>query len=68
MEVGVTHMKLPYSNSNEINPEVAEDLIGALKNTTKRGKPFLVEWRHPEAKASCWQDDSGAGCGCGPVE
>ncbi len=55
-------------NSNATNREVAEDSIVALKDTTNRGKPFLVEWRQPEAKASFWQGDSGAGCGCGPVE
>jgi hypothetical protein len=58
----------PASNSNATDREVAEDLIVALKNTTNRGKPFLVEWRQPEAKASFWQGDSGVGCGCGPVE
>lgn len=58
-------MKLAYSNSNVINREVAD---GALKNTTKRDKPFVVEWRQCDAKASSWQSDSEAGCGCGPVE
>jgi hypothetical protein len=57
-----------YSKSNATNREVAEDLIATLKDATKRGKPFLVEWRQPEAKASWGQGDSGAGCGCGPVE
>jgi hypothetical protein len=58
----------PASNSNATNREVAEDLIIAPKSTTKREKPFSFEWRQPEAKASFWQGDSGAGCGCGPVE
>jgi hypothetical protein len=57
-----------YSNSIATNREVAEDLTIAEKNTTQHGKPFLVEWRQPEGKASFWQGDSGAGCGCGPVE
>jgi hypothetical protein len=62
------NMKLAYSDLDAINREVPEYLMAALRKTTKRGKPFLVEWRQAEAKTSCWQDDSGAGCGCGPVE
>jgi hypothetical protein len=67
MEAGMVDVT-PASNSNATDREVAEDLIVALKNTTIRGKPFLVEWRQPDANDSCWQGDSGAGCGCGPVE
>jgi hypothetical protein len=67
MEVGMLNL-IPASNSNATNHEVAENLTAALKSTTEHGQPFLVEWRQPEAKDSGWEGDSGAGCGCGPVE
>jgi hypothetical protein len=56
------------SNSNETNRDSSKDAIVARKNMSKSGQPFLVEWRRPEINASSWQGDSGAGCGCGPVE
>jgi hypothetical protein len=56
------------SNSNQTDRDSTKDAIVALKNMSKSGQPFLVEWRRPETNASSLQGDSGAGCGCGPVE
>jgi hypothetical protein len=58
----------PASNSSATKRQAAEDVTVALKNATNLNKPFLVEWRQPDVTASFWQGDSGAGCGCGPVE
>jgi len=54
------------AEASQANCGTAENAIASLKTAKGQGKPYLIEWRQSEAKASHLQGD--AGCGCGPVE
>ena len=43
-----------------------ENVVAALTTGKEKGRPYVIEWRQSDAKASHLQED--AGCGCGPVE